>query len=211
MTWPPSAPEAPDRRRVRDWAGRYWAYPTFFLSLTALVRASGWMIRDEGARSWAVTLAIVLPTGFALSYWHFRWTGDLPGEPWTRRRDEDERGRDIAYAAATYAEREARSHLVMRGTFRWASASEESQSLGLGVAPRLFASARARTGEPSKDTRVVVDRIVPGQLESEVEAHWLLPDHVGFTIKPETDLTLRNGRRVIAHLRVREVEPVHRS
>lgn len=150
FTFPPSPPEAPDRRRLRDWARRYWAYPTFFLSLTAVVRTSGWMIRDEGVQSWASTLAIVLPIGFALSYWHFHRTGDLPGEPWARRRDEDDRGRDIAHAVATYAEREERAHLVMRGTFRWASPSEESRHLGLGVAPRLFATARAATGEPSK-------------------------------------------------------------
>lgn len=205
LVYPPSPPEGLDRRGVRDWARRYWAYPTFFLGLAALVRASGWMIRDEGAGPWALTVAIVVPAGCLLSYWHFRRTGDLPGEPWARRLEEDERGREIAHASATYQEREARAHLVMRGTFRWSSRSEESRSLGLGSSPRLFATARAETGEPSKGTRVVVDRIVPGQLESEVEARWLLPEFVGFEVEPGTELTLRDGRRVIAQLRVREV------
>ena len=70
----------------------------------------------------------------------------------------------------------------MRGTFRWTSRSDESRSLGLGASPRLFATARAETGEPSKGTRVVVDRIVPGEMESEVEARWLLPEFVDFDI-----------------------------
>lgn len=112
----------------------------------------------------------------------------------------------MAHDAATFEEREARRRLVMRGTFRWASPSEESRSLGLGAEPRFFATARAERGEPSKGTRIVIDRIAPGQMESEVEARWLLAEFARFTVKPGTVLALRDGRRVVAHLRVRQVE-----
>lgn len=161
---------------------RYWAYPTFFLGPTVLVRASGWMIRDEGVEPWALTVAIVVPAGCILSYRYFRRTGDLPGEPWARGRAEDETAREITHAAATYQEREARAHLVMRGTFRWTSRSEESRSLGLGTSPRLFATACAERGERS-----------------------LLPEYADFDIAPGTELSLRDGRRVIGQLRVRDV------
>lgn len=43
-------------------------------------------------------------------------------------------------------------------------------------------------------------------MESEVEARWLLAEFARFTVKPGTVLALRDGRRVVAHLRVRQVE-----
>lgn len=163
------------------------------------------MIRDEGVPSWAVTAAVVVPVGLALSYWYFHRTGDLPGEPLARRRADDEWSREVADAAATYEEREGRKRLVMRGSFRWASPSQESRSLAPGT-PRFFATARAERGEPAKGQRIVIDRIIPGCLESEVEARWLLPEFATFNVEPGTVLSLREGRRVVAHLRVHEVE-----
>jgi hypothetical protein len=98
--------------------------------------------------------------------------------------------------------------LVMRGVFRWASPSEEGRSLGLGAAPRLFATTTADRGEPARDTRIAVDQIVRRQMESEVEARWVVPEYVRSTVRPGTVLTLRDGHHVVGHLRVRKVEAV---